>query len=90
MSKSAISKLGRPLNGRILVEPDPPAQQTSFGLLLPDNKEKPATGTVVIGNDQVAEGDRILFSLFGMDELDIEGKHYAVVSDSGILFVYAN
>lgn len=89
MSKSTISKLGRPLNGRILVEPDPPATETSFGLLIPDNKEKPATGTVVIGNDQVSKGDRIVFSLFGLDEIKIEGKNYAVVSDSGILFVYA-
>lgn len=87
-TKSTTAKLGRPLKGRILVEPDPVEQQTAFGLLLPDNKEKPATGTVVIGNDEVKKGDRILFSLFGLDEVKIEGKDYCVVSDSAVLFVY--
>lgn len=89
MSKSAISKLGKPLNGRILVEPDPPETQTSFGILLPDNKEKPATGTVIIGNTEVIEGEKIVFSLFGLDEIKIDGKNYALVANTGVLFVYA-
>ena len=89
MSKLNTFKLGRPLGGRILVEPDPPQKETSFGLLIPDNKEKPATGTVVIGNKEVKKGDRIIFSLFGLDEVKIEGKDYAIVSDSGVLFVFA-
>lgn len=78
----------RPLNGRILVLPDPPANVTSFGLLIPDNKEKPATGTVVVGNKEVKKGDRILFSLYAIDEFVHEGKNYTVVSDNGILGVY--
>ena len=77
-----------PTKGRILVEPDPPESQTSFGILLPGNKEKPATGIVLIGNDEVEAGKRILFSLFGLDEVKIDGKNYAVVSDSGVLGVY--
>ena len=78
----------RPLKNRVLLKPDPLAQETSFGLLLPENKEKPATGTVVVGNSEVKKGDRILFSLFGIDEVKIDGKNYAVISDSGILGVY--
>lgn len=77
-----------PTKGRVLVEPDPIEQETSFGILLPDNKEKPATGTVLIGNDIVKDGDRILFSLFGIDEFKHEGKNYTLVSDSGILGIY--
>ncbi len=77
------------LHNRVLVEPDPKQDMTSFGLLIPDSKEKPVTGTVVIGNDTVQEGNRILFSLFGLDEVKIDDKNYAVVSDSGILLVYA-
>jgi chaperonin GroES len=77
------------LHNRVLVEPDPRQEMTSFGILIPDNKERPVTGTVVIGNSSVKEGDRILFSLFGLDEVKIDGKDYAVVSDSGILFIYA-
>lgn len=88
MSKLDTSKLGRPLNGRILVEPDPPEATTSFGLLLPESKEKPHTGTVIVGNKDLQEGDRILFSLFGLDEMKLNGKNYAVVSDSAVLFKY--
>ncbi len=87
MSKSVTFK---PLNNRILVKPDAPEQETSFGLLIPDNKEKPATGTVVVGNKMVKKGDKILFSLFGLDEIKIDGVAYAVVSDSGVLGIYAN
>ncbi len=77
------------LHNRILVLPDPKAEETDFGVILPENKERPVTGTVVVGNTSVKKGDRILFSLFGLDEIKIEGKNYCVVSDSGILLVYA-
>lgn len=75
----------RPLHNRVLIEPDPPVTETSFGLLLPESKEKPHTGTVVVGNSEVKAGDRVLFSLFGMDELKYEGKDYCVVSEKGVL-----
>ncbi len=68
--------------------PDPIKKETSFGLLIPDNKERPVTGTVVVGNKTVKKGDRILFSLFGLDEVDLDGKVHAVVSDSGVLGIY--
>lgn len=88
MTKSA-SNTFKPLNGRVLVLPDPPETVTTFGILLPDNKERPATGTVVVGNQDVQEGDRVLFSLFALDEVTIDGVNYAVVADSGILGIYA-
>lgn len=75
----------KPLHNRVLVEPDPPETQTSFGILLPENNERPVKGTVVVGNSSVQKGDRILFSLFGLDEVTIENKNYCVVSDTGIL-----
>ena len=77
----------KPAGNRILVLPDPPKTEVS-GILIPDNKERPVTGTVVVGNYNVHEGDRVLFSLFGLDEVVIDGKDYAVVSDSGILGTY--
>ena len=86
MSKSITFK---PVDGRILVLPDPPTQETSFGLLLPGNKERPVTGTVVVGNKKYKKGQRILFSLFGLDEMTLDDKVYSVVSDSGVLGIYA-
>ncbi len=78
----------QPAKGRILVEPDPPESQTSFGFLIPDNKEKPATGIVIVGNSEVKKGQRILFSLYAIDEFKHEGKNYVVVSDNGVLGIY--
>ncbi len=79
------SGMFKPLHNRILVEPDPPDATTTFGFLLPENKDRPVKGTVIVGNKQVKKGDHILFSLFGLDEVKIDGKNYCVVSDMGIL-----
>lgn len=79
----------KPLHDRILVLPDPKKTETSFGIILPENKnERPHTGTVVVGNGEVKEGDHILFSLFALDEVDIDGKNYCVVSGSGVLGIF--
>ena len=78
----------QPSKGRILVLPDKPAETTSFGLIIVQKEEAPVTGTVVVGNKDVKEGERILFSRFGLDEFEMDGKNYVVVSDSGVLGKY--
>lgn len=79
----------KPLNNRLLIKPDPKETQTSSGILLIENKnERPHTGTVVVGNDDVKKGDRVLFSLFALDEVEIEGENYCVVSANGILGIF--
>ena len=78
----------KPLQNRVLIEPELHAMQTTSGIILPENKEKPRIGTVVVGNEEVKAGDRVLFSLFGMDELDLDGKHLVIVSDSAILGIF--
>lgn len=80
----------RPLHNRVLILPDPNQTETNFGFLLPDSKERPKTGTVVVGNADVKEGDRVLFSLFALDEVECDGKNYCVVSANGILGIYDN
>jgi chaperonin GroES len=76
----------KPLNNRILVKPEEKPNTTASGLYLAEKVvEKPVIGIVVVGNDDVKEGDRILFSKFGYDELDIEGVTHYVVSDFNIL-----
>lgn len=79
----------RPLKNRVLVLPDPKKTQTSSGFLLPEDKnERPVIGTVVVGNDEVKVGDRVLFSLFALDEIEIEGVNHAIVSANGILGIF--
>lgn len=79
----------KPLNNRVVVLPDERKTSTPSGILLPDNKnERPITGTVVVGNSEVKEGDRVLFSLFALDEVELDGVNHCVVSASGILGVF--
>lgn len=73
------------MNNRVLILPDERQTATASGILLPENKEKPKTGTVVVGNKELKKGDRVLFSLFGLDEVELEGKNYALVSDSAVI-----
>lgn len=80
-----------PLHNRVLVLPDPKKTTSSMGILLHENKnERPVIGTVVVGNYDVKKGDRVLFSLFALDEVEIEGVNHAVVSANGILGVFEN
>ncbi len=79
----------RPLNNRIVVLPEKRATETSSGILLIENKnERPVIGTVVVGNDEVKKGDRILFSLFALDEIEIDGVNHCVVSANGVLGIF--
>lgn len=79
----------RPLHNRVVILPDPRKTETSFGLILPENKnERPATGVVVVGNEDVKKGDHVLFSLFALDEVEIDGVNHCVVSAPGILGVF--
>ena len=79
----------RPLNNRVLILPDPKKTESPYGIILPENKnERPHSGTVVVGNEEVKEGDRVLFSLFALDEVEIDGKNHCVVSASGVLGVF--
>ena len=79
----------QPLHNRVVVLPDPRKTETLSGILLPENKnERPATGVVVVGNEDVKKGDHVLFSLFALDEVEIDGVNHCVVSAPGILGVF--
>lgn len=78
----------KPLNDRVLIEPDEVENTTSFGLILDKSKEKPSTGIVVVGNKEIKKGARVLFSKYGYDEAEIKGKLYYVVSVANILGIF--
>lgn len=76
----------KPLNNRVLIKPEDKPTETSSGILLSDKtQEKPVIGEVIVGNKDVKEGDRVLFSKFGYDEVTLDGDLYYVVSDCNIL-----
>lgn len=76
------------LNDKVLVKPDEEIKETDFGFVLADSaKEKPTTGTIVIGNKEVKKGDKVLFSKFGYDEVVIDKETFYVISSPNILAI---
>ena len=78
---------------------------SASGIIIPDTakKEKPEQGVVVAagpgkwnedGDARVAmdvkEGDRVVFSKYGFDEVKVENKEYFIVSESSILGVFVS
>jgi chaperonin GroES len=89
-----------PLNDKIVVKRVEAEEKTSGGIVLPDTaKEKPRQGKVLsVGEGkllesgkrasfQVKEGDRVLFSSYAGNEVNIDGQELLVMSEDDILAV---
>jgi chaperonin GroES len=88
-----------PLGVRVIVKPVEEEQVTASGLVLPDttSKEKPERGTVLaVGNGElqedgsrrqldVSEGDEVLFSKYGGNEVTVDGEDLLVLKETDIL-----
>lgn len=84
----------KPLDDRILLEPEEAEETTASGIIIPDTaKEKPRIGRVIaVGTDEdlrekVKEGNKVLFTKYGGDEVDMNGKEYKLLQRSDILAV---
>jgi len=91
----------RPLKDRVLVLRIEQDEKTPGGLIIPDTaKEKPQEGKVVaVGPGKrdengerlpmtVKEGDRILFSKYGGNEIKIDGVEHLIMQEDDILAIY--
>ena len=102
--KSPINPLGDRVVVRPLTEEELGTVSAS-GIIIPDTakKEKPAQGVVVaVGEGKwnedgdarlamsVKEGDKIVFSMYGYDEVKVEDKEYFIVSESSILGIFTS
>ena len=89
-----------PLGDKIVVKRMDAEEVTAGGILLPDSaQEKPAQGKILaVGNGrlladgsragfQVSEGVRVLFSSYAGSEIEIDGNHLLIMSESEILAV---
>lgn len=100
-SKSPITPLNDRVVVRPLTEEESGTTSAS-GIIIPDtvNKEKPEQGVVLaVGPGKwdedgekriemsVKEGDRVVFSKYGYDEVKIDKEDYFIVSESSILGV---
>ena len=84
----------KPLDDRILLEPEEAEETTASGIIIPDTaKEKPRIGKVIaVGTDEdlrekVKEGNKVLFTKYGGDEVEMNGKEYKLLQRSDILAV---
>lgn len=103
MAKKNSKKVSiTPLGDRVLVKPDIPGDETSpSGIIIPDTaqKEKPEQGKVIAVGEgkrnekgdvlpmRIKEGDTVMFSKYGFDEINIDDEEYYIVSESNILAV---
>jgi chaperonin GroES len=89
-----------PLGDKIVVKRMNAEEVTAGGIVLPDSaQEKPAQGKVLsVGNGrllvdgsraefQVSEGDRVLFSSYAGSEIEIDGNHLLIMTESEILAI---
>jgi len=91
----------KPLNDKVVVKPLKQDEKTKSGIFLPDSarEEKPEQGEVVaVGTGKMLDngtraamsvkvGDRVLFTKYSPDEVEIEGIKYLVIEEEKILGV---
>jgi chaperonin GroES len=89
----------KPLGDRLIVRAIEEEETTASGLVLPDTaKEKPQKGSVVAVSDgkwdedgdkriplDVAEGDVVLYSRYGGNEIKVDGEDLLVLRESDVL-----
>src|SRR6187397_1401647 len=87
----------KPLGDRLIVKPSDEEETTASGIVLPDTaKEKPQKGKVVAVGDgavnedgsrrplDVSEGDEVLYSKYGGNEIVIDGEDLLVMRESDV------
>ncbi|MFN4259471.1 MAG: co-chaperone GroES [Gemmataceae bacterium] len=89
-----------PLNDKIVIKRLEAEEKTAGGIVLPDTaKEKPKQGRVISLGDgklldngqrasfQVKEGDRVLFTSYAGNEVNVGGEEYLIMTEDDILAV---
>lgn len=97
---SAESKLV-PLHDRVVLKRDEAEGKTAGGIVLPDTaKDKPQKGTVVsVGEGSITRdgkrhpltlkpGDRVIFSSYAGDEINVGDEKYLLLRESDVLATF--
>lgn len=94
----------QPLHDKVVVKPLSDKEVTASGIVLPDSatQEKPMEGEVVavgsgkrMDNGTVAPmsvkvGDKVLFTKYAPDEVEVDGEDYLVIDEDKILAIIQN
>lgn len=92
---SKMTKIGKPMPGKVLIEPQAIEKKTASGIIIPDSaKEKPQSGVIVaVGNSKKDEemvvkvGDSVLYGKYSGTEIKINDKDYLIMNQSDILLI---
>jgi len=92
-----------PLGDRVIVRPmlaSETESKNNFGIIIPDtvSKERPEQGTIVAVGDgrtedgklvplKVRVGDKVVFSKYGFDEVQVDGSELYILKEENILAV---
>ncbi|HSG30772.1 MAG TPA: co-chaperone GroES [Thermodesulfobacteriota bacterium] len=100
MGTKALHEGFRPLHDKVLAKRLGSEEVTKGGIIIPETaQEKPQEGEVIaVGTGrilpdgtvvplEVKKGDKILFSKYGGNELNIEGDDYIILEENDILAV---
>jgi len=90
-----MTNIGRPMSGKVLVQPQAAEQKTSSGIIIPDSaQEKPQRGKIVaIGNAkkdepmEVKVGSVVLYGRYSGTEIKIDNVDYLIMNQTDILLV---
>jgi chaperonin GroES len=96
--KSKVSL--QPLGDKVVVSRDESEDVTAGGIVLPDSaQDKPSRGTIIAvgtgkllddgthGEMQVKKGDRVLFTSYAPETIDINDEEFLLMSETDILAV---
>lgn len=99
-SATAKKTVLKPLDDRIVLQPDVADEKTASGIYLPESaKEKPLTGKVIaVGPGKltdegkraaptVTKGDQVIYGKYGGTEVELDGETVVVVRESELLGV---
>ena len=89
-----------PLGDRLVVQREASEERTAGGILLPDSaKDKPTRGVIISVGDrrvldngsraklQVEAGDKVLFTSYAGEQIEVDGEEYLLMNESEVLAV---
>ena len=86
----------KPISDHIIIEPLKEEEKTKGGIFLPQSaeKERPEQGMVIaVGPGkkdipmEVKEGDKVIFTKYGPQEVKVKDKEYLIASQDDILAI---
>ncbi len=83
-----------PLGARIVVQPIKEEEKSASGIILPESAsstEKTNIGEVLavgkLENADLSVGDKVLFSQYGYDTVEVDEEEYYVIKEDNVLAV---